>query len=133
MNRFELLKEAALGSREAQAQLVDVALNMGNSGQVNLSLSLFEAEMWARIAAAHGDWLDITKHMQILVLKAQDAEASGNREAAMEYQAEALALADFLADHRSDRGEQAATEIAGMDVIPELARRAGDYRAMWKE
>lgn len=132
MNRFDLLNAAAKGDREAQGELCNVALAMAERQEIAWNVALYEAEMWARIAAAHGLITDIARHMALLALRADHERSSGNESAADDFEGEAAALANKVADMPGEVGELAAQQLANSGIAPVIAERAKAYAQMWR-
>ena len=132
LNRFELLAAAAKGDRQAQGDLCNVAMLMAERQEIAWSVALSEAEMWARIAAAHGEVVDLARHMAMLALRADHERSHGNDLAADDFEGEAAALADKVADMPGEVGELAAQQLANSEIAPAIAERAKAYAQMWK-
>jgi hypothetical protein len=111
-----LILDAAKGGQAAQTQLCQIAFEHGNQGRMNMTAAVTAAEIFARMAAAHGDQGSRFRLAGVLMLCAGHAWNMGDSGESSAYQIEAVVLLNTLAD---EGNEEAATSLA--TLIPELA------------
>ncbi len=118
-----LLVRAARGDADAQAQLSDQCLDCAVAGEMTLSEGVGAAELWARMAATHGN----PQHMLLLtgILLVRSAFISegmilGTEADATHLHGEAVSLLSGCADHGSEEAAEflnLVVEHAGPDVL----------------
>lgn len=133
-----LIRKAAYGNLEAMRSLRAGSTSLAstlNAESERLAV-LYEASLFGRMAAERGDISD--RGALICLLAAQvdvlrTSEDVEDLETATEFEAEAMALAELVAEHGGEGSEEAATMIvANADAIaPEVLERAKHYRKLW--
>lgn len=118
-----MMHRAARGARWAQAAMRGLAFEQFNRGVVSWSHAVYVAEVWARLAAAHGCADDRLKLAAALICASGVANDDGKRLDAIDYQAEALAI---LEDMARDGCEDAAQwlQATADAVTPEALQLA---------
>lgn len=110
----DLFHQAARGSREAQAALVDVVLSADSS--LRQLEALAGAELFARMAAQHGELEDVRRLAGVLMMRAAYERTHGCVTTAAGVDAEALSLLEIAADG----GDELAGELLNnaADTMP---------------
>lgn len=102
-----LLAQAAHGSREAQAALVDVIVSADTPLRTRQIEALIGAELFARMAAQHGELEDLRRLAGVLMMRASYEREHGCVTLAASLDAEALSLLEMGADD----GDELAGEL----------------------
>lgn len=110
----DLFRQAAHGVREAQAALVNVVLTADPS--LRRLEALAGAELFARMAAQHGELEDVRRLAGVLMMRATYERHQGGETLAAGVDAEALSLLEIAADG----GDELAGELLNnaADTMP---------------
>lgn len=133
-----LIRKAAHGNLEAMRSLRECSASLAASldDEEQRLNALYEASLFGRMAAELGELADRASLMALLALQTDILRTSDNAddlEAATEFEAEAMALAELVAEQGGEGSEEAATMIvANADAIaPDVMARAKHYRILW--
>ena len=133
-----LIRKAAHGNLEAMRSLRECSASLAAtlSDEEQRLCVLYEASLFGRMAAELGGLTDRAHLMALLAIQTDILRTSGDPEdleAATEFEAEAMALAELVAEQGGEGSEEAATMIvANADAIqPEVMERAKHYRELW--
>lgn len=133
-----LIRKAAHGNLEAMRSLREcstaLAVTMDDEGQ-RLNV-LYEASLFGRMAAELGELSDRATLMALLSSQAEilrTSEDEEDLEAATEFEAEAVALAELVAEQGGEGSEVAATLVAAnaYAIAADVMERAKHYRVLW--
>lgn len=119
----DLLHAAARGDRNAQSILAMEAIAQGNAGETDPMEAWAAAEVMGRLAASHGDPVDVQGFAGLLFLRARWDRANGRAARALDYEAEAILLLDQLSDLGCDAAS-AMLMSAGKSCHPNAIRIA---------
>jgi hypothetical protein len=128
----DVLKLASAGSRDAQAALSNAALDAISSGLLTRDdqiEALAAAEIWSRLAAAHGRTGDLLHLAGVLFCRSALLSTVGldERMPADDFQAEAVALVAEAAE-RGDEDGATYLNLASDAVAPEVIERSRLFR-----
>ena len=133
-----LIRKAAHGNLEAMRSLrecsASLAATLSDEGQ-RLCI-LYEASLFGRMAAELGELADRAHLIALLAIQTDILRTSGDPEdleAATEFEAEAMALAELVVEQGGEGSEEAATMIVAnaQAIAPEVMERAKHYRELW--
>lgn len=112
----ENFSDAAKGNLFAQRELVMASIEMAANIECVPFLAFYEATVWARMAAAHGDPVDQHLLAACLCHFGKICGEEGLGELASAQAAEALAILDKLADEGSEVSSECFHQLA--DNVP---------------
>lgn len=108
--------DAAKGDLDAQRALVHSAIQLGREGSCSMFFALYDATLWARIAASHGEPVDQHMLAACLCYFGEQCSEDGLDDLATTHVAESIALLDKLADEGSEIGGECLNQLA--DNLP---------------
>jgi hypothetical protein len=124
-----LMIEAAKGSREAQSALIDLTLDYLFVPEETCRRACMVAEVFARLAAAHGDPDDELRLAHLLFISAKVASNVGDQGDAERLAVDGLMICNRLADQGNDKALSMLVNISkdltpyALGIAAEMCRR----------